>query len=52
MGLGKTLQAIMSMKLIKHEPGIIAVFCPANLCIQWVKAIEGAFDEVSEDRQR
>lgn len=45
MGLGKTLQAIMSMKLIKHEPGIIAVFCPANLCIQWVKAIEGAFDE-------
>jgi SNF2 family DNA or RNA helicase len=48
MGLGRTLQAICSMKLIADEPGIILVVCPASLCIQWVQSIENAFGEVSE----
>jgi len=48
MGLGKTLQAICSMKAIEDEPGIILVVCPASLCIQWVQSIENAFEEVSD----
>jgi SNF2 family DNA or RNA helicase len=46
MGLGKTLQAILNMHLIKGEPGLFLVLCPASLCEQWVNAIHGAFDEV------
>jgi SNF2 family DNA or RNA helicase len=48
MGLGKTLQAICSMKLIADEPGIILVVCPASLSIQRVRSIENTFEEVSE----
>ncbi|KAH7350385.1 P-loop containing nucleoside triphosphate hydrolase protein [Pyrenochaeta sp. MPI-SDFR-AT-0127] len=45
MGLGKTLQAILSMMYVKDEPGLCLVLCPAVLCKQWVQAIHGAFEE-------
>lgn len=46
MGLGKTLQAIMSMRAIKDLSGIILVVCPATLCQQWVENINEAFEKV------
>lgn len=47
MGLGKTLQAILSMMPIRDDPGLILVVCPASLCKQWVQSIHGAFSDVS-----
>jgi superfamily II DNA or RNA helicase len=53
MGLGKTLCAIMAMRIVKDDPGFSMVVAPKVLCQQWVDQIEGAFEEVipqSENR--
>jgi SNF2 family DNA or RNA helicase len=41
MGVGKTHTAICAMFLVKDDP--------KTLCLQWVAAIEGAWQEVSPD---
>ncbi|KAF5872687.1 putative snf2 family helicase protein [Botrytis fragariae] len=45
MGLGKTIEAIVTMYLFKNEPGMSFVVCPAALCPQWVKAINSSWKE-------
>lgn len=50
MGVGKTLQGILVMWLVKDDPGMSIVVAPANLCPQWVAEIEGAFEEVGPNR--
>lgn len=46
-GLGKTLTAILSMWLVKDEPGLSMVAVPNILCHRWVREIEGSFQAVS-----
>ncbi|TAQ83552.1 hypothetical protein B7494_g8124 [Chlorociboria aeruginascens] len=43
MGLGKTNTAIAAMWMVKNRPGFSLVVCPKSLCIQWVDAVENAF---------
>jgi len=47
MGLGKTLTSIVLMWEVRDEPGFSMVIAPRSLCLQWVAAIEGAWQEVS-----
>lgn len=47
IGLGKTLQAILSMIPIKDDPGLILVICLDSLCRQWVQSVNRAFSDVS-----
>ena len=49
MGVGKTHTAICAMFLVKDDPGFSMVVAPKTLCLQWVAAIEGAWQEVSPD---
>jgi SNF2 family DNA or RNA helicase len=46
MGVGKTHTAVASMFLVKDEPGFSMVVAPKTLCLQWVNAIECAWQEV------
>lgn len=45
MGLGKIIEAILTMFNYKDEPGLTYVVCPASLCPQWVKSINAAWKE-------
>jgi len=46
MGVGKTHTSIAMMHLVKDEPGFSMVVAPKTLCLQWVDAIENAWQEV------
>ena len=46
MGVGKTLTAVMVMYKVKDDPGFSMVVAPKSLCLQWVAAIEDAWQEV------
>jgi SNF2 family DNA or RNA helicase len=46
MGAGKTHTSIAMMHLVKDEPGFCVVVAPKTLCLQWVDAIESAWEEV------
>ena len=47
MGLGKKMQTVLAMYLLRDEPGVYLVLCPASIAHQWAQTIEGAFEEVS-----
>lgn len=47
MGLGKTLLGVLTMWMVKDEPGLSLVIAPKAVCSQWEETINHAFEEVS-----
>ncbi|TGO47700.1 hypothetical protein BCON_0266g00050 [Botryotinia convoluta] len=45
MGLGKTMEAIVTMWMYREEAGVCVVVCPAAVCRQWVKTVNTAWKE-------
>jgi SNF2 family DNA or RNA helicase len=46
MGLGKTLMAVMMIKLAQPKPGFCIVIAPKTVGQQWQEECVGAFEQV------
>ncbi|KAK7897408.1 hypothetical protein LTR67_005297 [Exophiala xenobiotica] len=45
MGMGKTLQMVLTMLETKDQPGMYLVVAPASVCLQWVREIHQYFED-------